>query len=159
MSARSGLVVAACAIAGVVAALGCSDYSEPASGGVCASSSYSGGGSHAVACPGVAGCTCAAPGACCLGAIDSRAGACVDPRECAGLVLSCDGPEDCGGGVCCLTSTGSSCAASSACTGQWLCRGDSECVGSPNGGSCLPADYGTKGVNTGLDGIIGLCQH
>ena len=150
----SGVVVAA-----LVVAVGCSDYVDPNQNGACANLSYTGGGSHVVVCPGTATCSCAAPNACCLSAISSRAGACVDPRDCTGLVLSCDGPEDCNGGICCLTNGGSSCTAAGSCTGQWLCRGDSQCVGSPNGGRCAPADYGTKGVNTGLDGAIGLCQH
>jgi hypothetical protein len=139
-------------------ALGCSDYTEEASNGACSNLSYSAGAPHVVACPGVGGCACTAPSVCCMGSIDGHAGNCVDPRDCNAFVLSCDGPEDCGGGVCCMTSNGTSCTTASACTGQWLCRNDSHCVGSPTGSNCAVADFGTKGVNNGLDGIIGLCK-
>jgi hypothetical protein len=149
------------ALVGVLTActlfVACSDGSEGAPGASC--SNYQAGGSRSVTCPGVPGCSCGAPSVCCLAAIESRNGSCVDPRTCAGVELTCDGPEDCNGGVCCLTATGSSCSDKSACTGRWLCRADGQCNGSPSGGNCVPADFGTKGTNDrGLDGAIGLCS-
>ena len=149
--ARGFAPALAIALVGLVA--GCGSYNEQAPAN-CASST----GAHAVTCPGVPGCTCAAPDACCLGAIDSYQGTCGPPRTCAGLLLSCDGPEDCNGGVCCLTRSGSSCTAANACSGTWLGRNDAQCVGSGSN-SCMPADFGQKGVNDrGLDGHIGLCR-
>jgi hypothetical protein len=140
--------------AALLMALGCGSYSElpPAQ---CTGAP---GAAHAVTCPGVPGCVCAAPQACCLGAIDATAGSCESPRACAGVVLSCDGPEDCSGGVCCLTLSGSSCSATNSCPGTRLCRDDSQCAGS-GASHCLPADFGQPGVNDrGLDGKIGLCR-
>jgi hypothetical protein len=140
-----------------VVALGCTAQAQP-NRGACNNRSYATGGAHTVVCPGASTCSCAAPDACCMAGADSNSAACVDPRTCGGFMLTCDGPEDCGGGVCCLTSTGSSCSDASACTGSWICREDSQCGVSPNGTSCNPADYGVQGVNDrGLDGLIGIC--
>ncbi len=67
--------------------------------------------------------------------------------------------------VCCLDEAqgssggGSSCRASTACTGKILCRTDDDCTGLPAFPHCRPADYGTPGVeDRGLDGLIGFCQ-
>lgn len=116
------------------------------------------GAAHAVTCPGVPGCVCADPDVCCLAAIDATVGACASPRNCTGITLTCDGPEDCAGGICCLTKSGSSCTAANACQGTWLCRTNAQCAGS-GASQCVPADYGQPGVrDRGLDGQIGMCR-
>jgi hypothetical protein len=52
------------------------------------------------------------------------------------LAFGCAGPEDCQGGVCCVTAAGSACSATGSCTlggikGQPMCRDDAACgVGS-----------------------------
>ncbi len=161
MSAQAGrtaLTRSVCVALALLLVAACADSpTTSATRNACASSVT--GGARSVTCPGVTGCACAAPQICCLGAIDSRAGTCQDPRACGGLELTCDGPEDCSGGVCCLTATGSTCTAASACSGAWLCRGDAHCAGSPGGSNCVPADFGTPGVaDRGLDGLIGICR-
>lgn len=143
-----------------IAAIACSDYTEGnTSAGTCRGASLASGTAHGVVCPGVVGCNCPAPAACCMGSLGGNDGACMDPRACGGVSLSCDGPEDCAqGAVCCLTSAGSSCMSAAECTGQWLCRSDSQCNGSPGGPSCVAADFGQSGVtDRGLDGLIGSC--
>ena len=44
-----------------------------------------------------------------------------------GLLYTCDGPEDCGGGDCCETPAGSSCMPAHACTGARLCSSPDDC--------------------------------
>jgi hypothetical protein len=93
-----------------------------------------------------------------MGNINAAAGECVDPRTCASFMLACDGPEDCGGGVCCLTQAGSSCMPAAQCPGDWVCRDGSQCSGNPGGANCKAADFGVQGVSDrGLDGLIGVC--
>lgn len=142
----------------LVAAFGCTAQTEP-NRGACNGHSFASGAAHSVTCPGTATCFCGAPSVCCLAKIDSNQGQCVDdPHTCAGVTVTCDGPEDCGGGVCCFAGNESSCTAATACNGVWLCRSDSDCNSSPNGSHCHAADYGVSGVNDrGLDGLIGLC--
>jgi hypothetical protein len=138
---------------------GCQMGNERSPNAACSSTVVTAG-AHAVVCPGATGCGCEAPSACCLSRIDSSAGACAAPRECAGIALTCDGPEDCGGGVCCLDVAAglASCSAASECRGVWLCRSTHDCAGSPSGSSCNAADFGENGVaDRGLDGRIAIC--
>src|SRR5579883_338005 len=148
------LVVAA---ALVLAAMACS--STPANRGTCTNHTYLSGGDHTVACPGTDTCSCGAPTVCCMGNVGANDGACVDPQTCGSFMLSCDGAEDCGGGVCCFTLTaGSSCTTASLCQGTWMCRSDDDCAGSPAGPHRSPADFGVIGVHDrGLDKLVGLC--
>ncbi len=141
------------AVALLLVAIGCGSYDELPR--MCQTASPA---SHAVTCPGVPGCVCVDPDACCMARVDAVSGVCESPRSCNGIVLSCDGPEDCNGGVCCLTQTGSSCSMPSACQGTWLCRSDTQCAGS-GASHCMPADFGQPGVkDRGLDGRIGICH-
>lgn len=142
----------------IAIAVGCSAYDpqQSATARACAAAPPM---AHAVTCPGTSTCACPAPDVCCLNSIDAKSGACGNPRACAGLELTCDGPEDCGGGVCCLTATGSSCMDGKLCQGTWLCRSDAQCSGS-GASSCVPADFGAPGVSDrALDGRIGLCRN
>jgi hypothetical protein len=95
--------------------------------------------------------------------LDSNSGTCTQLSSCRNIALSCDGPEDCGGGVCCLsdrTGGGSECRAQANCQApsEWLCRSDNDCTGSPVGPHCAPIDLGVQGVDDkGLDGLVGIC--
>jgi hypothetical protein len=141
----------------LLALVGAGCNAQPAAG-VCAQHSYAAGGAHTVVCPGTSTCSCAAPSACCMAGAASNLGECVDPQTCGSFLVTCDGPEDCGGGVCCLTAAGSSCTAAANCGGSWLCRMDSQCASNPAGQNCNPADYGIMGVkDKGLDGLVGVC--
>jgi hypothetical protein len=56
------------------------------------------------------------------------------------LAFGCAGPEDCQGGVCCMTPNGAACAAAGFCLagtvrGQPMCRDDSPCGA---GSRCCP---------------------
>ncbi len=127
----------------------------------CANRAYRGGSPNSVVCPGVASCECEGPAVCCMTKVDANSGACTALAACRNIAIQCDGPEDCGGGICCLedrSGGGTSCKATGGCSGEWLCRGDNDCVGAPRGGHCAPADFGVQGVaDKGLDGIIGIC--
>jgi hypothetical protein len=154
MSALRAFACASSLAAAIAVASSCGSYNEQSRANCAAPAAAA----HAVTCPGVTGCICEDPNACCLASIDAYEGTCGDPRTCAGLLLSCDGPEDCNGGVCCLTRSGSSCTPMAACQGTWLCRTDSQCNGS-GVNHCTPADFGQPGVqDRGLDGRIGLCR-
>jgi hypothetical protein len=157
MSPVRALFSMACAGA-LVAVFGCTAQTEP-NRGACNGHSFASGAAHSVTCPGTATCFCGAPSVCCLPKIDSNQGQCTDDAQtCGGVTVTCDGAEDCAGGVCCLAGSFASCTPGAACNGIWLCRTDSDCNGSPNGGHCHAADYGISGVNDrGLDGLIGLC--
>jgi hypothetical protein len=130
----------------------------------CAATGFRGASAKSVICPGTPSCGCEAPAVCCLSAIDSQHGSCTTFSACRDLALTCDGPEDCNGGVCCLDQQaggGTTCKAPGDCGGteKWLCRTDADCAASPAGNHCRPADFGTSGVeDRGLDGLIGICQ-
>jgi hypothetical protein len=144
-------------VALVMAAVACS--SQTPNRGSCTNHSYLSGGVHTVACPGTDTCSCAAPSACCMGNVGANTGECVAPETCGSFLLTCDGQEDCGSGVCCFTITaGSTCSTASQCQGSWLCRSDADCAGSPAGPTCSPADFGVIGVkDRGIDKLVGTC--
>jgi hypothetical protein len=125
---------------------------------------------HSVICPGSSTCYCESPQVCCLDAIDSRRGSCTSFQGCSFIALTCDSPNDCGGGVCCLDERaggGSTCKAATDCDSsmKWLCNVDADCkngnMTAPGGPHCRPADLGSDpGVpNTALDYEIGLCSN
>jgi hypothetical protein len=130
----------------------------------CVGSGFRGSNGHGVTCPGTPTCGCDAPQVCCIARIDAQQGVCTALAACRELALACDGPEDCGAGVCCLDTGaggGTTCRARTDCaSGQmWLCRTDADCAGNPGGAFCRPADFGTAGVeDRGLDGLLGVCQ-
>jgi hypothetical protein len=52
-----------------------------------------------------------------------------------GLLYRCDGPEDCEGGDCCETTTGSSCVPAGTCPDRRLCNSPGDCE---TGEMCCP---------------------
>src|SRR5262245_10509989 len=81
-----------------------------------------------------------APGPCAAGEVcceDSQSGesSCIGAdAQCMGIALVCDGPEDCGGQLCCGTNDGGSECADS-CEGYHLCHDEGDCN---DGESCCP---------------------
>lgn len=71
---------------------------------------------------------------CCGGGADAT---CVDTGTCEGPAFSCDGPEDCGDGVCCAVMNGgtggTACGEAGDCGGSVICAGDGDC---PDGEEC-----------------------
>lgn len=66
---------------------------------------------------------------CCITGIGGGGSAtCVASGTCEGTPSTCDGPEDCGGDICCGTFGGATC--SSTCEGQAaeLCHSESDCT-------------------------------
>jgi hypothetical protein len=156
-SCSASLVVSLALAAALAVPSGCTIHTTP-NRGACTTDTFGAGGGNNVICPGTNTCSCAAPTACCMGDINATEGECVAPQTCASFLLACDGPEDCGGGVCCITQSGSSCMPAGECAGDWVCRDDSQCAGNAGGSTCKSADFGVKGVSDrGLDGLIGIC--
>lgn len=94
---------------------------------------------------------CMAGDVCCTG-LDDVAMCQAADAQCDGVLVACDGAEDCGDQLCCGTDNGGTECADS-CTGYHICNGDNDCN---DGESCCPNGGGAP--NGGLQHCTTLEQ-